>query len=133
MKHLLTTLFAVCLSFTAALAQEKTTNKAPQEKTMSKEDKAAAKAQKEADLQEAFKTAGLTADEQQKFKAIIDESATLNKAVKTDTSLSEEEKATKSKENTKARDAKVKELLGDVKYKALKDIQKAQKEAAQSK
>ncbi len=133
MKHLLTTLFAVCLSFTAATAQEKPTDKVPQEKTMSKEEKAAAKAKKEADLQEAFKTAGLTADEQQKFKAIVDESAALNKTVKADTSLTDEEKMAKSKENTKTRDTKLKELLGEAKYKALKDVQKAQKEAAQSK
>jgi hypothetical protein len=130
MKHLLTTLFAVCLSFTAAVAQEKVADKATQEKTMSKEDKAAAKAKKEADLQEAFKTAGLTADEQQKFKVKKDESSALNKTVKADSSLSEEQKMEKAKENTKARDAKVKELLGEAKYKALKDIQKAQKEAA---
>ena len=129
MKHLFTTLFAVCLSFTAAVAQEKATDKAPQEKTMSKEEKAAAKAKKETDLQEAFKTAGLTIDEQQKFKAIIDESAALNKTVKADAFLTEEQKMAKSKENTRARDAKVKELLGETKYKALKDIQKAQKEA----
>ncbi|MBC7845107.1 MAG: hypothetical protein H7Y10_01285 [Flavobacterium sp.] len=129
MKHLLTTLFAVCLSFTAAVAQDKTTDKAPQEKTMSKEDKAAAKAKKEADLQEAFKTAGVTADEQGKFKVIVDESSALNKTIKADSSLTADEKMTKAKENTKARDAKLKELLGEAKYKALKDIQKAQKEA----
>jgi len=128
MKHLLRTLFAVCLSFTA-VAQEKAADKAPQEKTMSKEDKAAAKAKKEADLQEAFKTAALTADEQQKFKTIIDESSALNKTVKADSSLSDDQKMDKAKENTKSRDTKVKELLGDAKYKALKDIQKAQKES----
>ncbi len=129
MKHLLTTLFTVCLSFTAAVAQEKVADKAPQEKTMSKEDKAAAKAKKEADLQEAFKTAGLTADEQQKFKVIVDENAALNKTIKADTSFTDNEKAAKSKENNKARDAKIKELLGDAKYKALKGAQKAQKKA----
>ncbi|MBP6587352.1 MAG: hypothetical protein KA208_04940 [Flavobacterium sp.] len=128
MKQLLTTLFAICLSLTAAQAQEKT-DKAPQEKTMSKEEKAAAKAKKEADLQEVFKTAGLTADEIQKFRTIVEESSALNKTVKADTSLSEEQKTVKTKENTKARDAKLKELLGEAKYKALKDAQKAQKEA----
>ena len=128
MKQLLTTLFAICLSLTAAQAQEKT-DKAPQEKTMSKEEKAAAKAKKEADLQEVFKTAGLTADEIQKFRTIVEESSALNKTVKADTSLSEEQKTQKTKENTKARDAKLKELLGEAKYKALKDEQKAQKEA----
>ena len=128
MKQLLTTLFAICLSLTAAQAQEKT-DKAPQEKTMSKEEKAAAKAKKEADLQEVFKTAGLTADEIQKFRTIVEESSALNKTVKADTSLSEEQKTQKTKENTKARDAKLKELLGEAKYKTLKDAQKAQKEA----
>jgi hypothetical protein len=129
MKYLFTTLFAVCLSFTAAVAQEKVANKAPQEKMMSKEDKAAAKAKKEADLLEAFKTAGLTADEQQKTRAILDETAALNKTMKADTSLSDDQKMEKGKENNKSRDAKLKDLLGD-KYKALKDAQKAQKEAA---
>lgn len=129
MKHLFATLFAVCLSFTAATAQEKVADKAPQEKTMSKEDKAAAKAKREADLQEAFNKAGLTADEQQKTKAILEESSVLNKTVKADTTLSDDQKMEKAKENTKARDAKLKDLLGD-KYKTLKDIQKAQKVAA---
>ena len=129
MKHLFATLFAVCLSFTAATAQEKVADKAPQEKTMSKEDKAAAKAKREADLQEAFNKAGLTADEQQKTKAILEESSALNKTVKADTTLSDDQKMEKAKENTKARDAKLKDLLGD-KYKTLKDIQKAQKVAA---
>lgn len=128
MKHLFIALFAICLSFTTVQAQEKT-DKAPQEKMMSKEDKAAAKAKKEADLQEAFKTAGLTADEQQKTKTILEETSALNKTVKADTTLSEEQKLEKSKENTKVRDAKLKDLLGD-KYKLLKDAQKAQKEAA---
>lgn len=128
MKKLLTTLFLVGLSFTAAVAQEKATDKTSQEKTMSKEDKAAAKAKKEANLQEAFKTAGLTADEQQKTRAILDEASALNKTVKADASLSDDEKMEKSKENNKARDAKLKDLLG-AKYKALKDAQKAQKES----
>ena len=128
MKHLLTTIFAACLSFTAAVAQEKT-SAAPQEKTMSKEDKAAAKAKKEADLQEAYKTAGLSADEQQKVRAIMEEGNAYKKTLKADTSLSEDDIKAKSKEYGKASDAKVKELLGETKYKALKDKQKAQKEA----
>lgn len=129
MKHLFATLFAVCLSFTAATAQEKVADKASQEKMISKEDKAAAKAKKQADLQEAFNKAGLTSDEQQKTKTILEETGALNKTVKADASLSADQKMEKAKENTKARDAKLKDLLGD-KYKILKDIQKAQKEAA---
>jgi hypothetical protein len=130
MKHLLMTICAFCFSFTAAVAQEKVADKATQEKTLTKEDKEAAKAKKEADLLEAFKTAGLTADEQQKVRAINTESSAFYKTLKADTSLSEEDLKAKSKEYSKARDAKLKELLGEPKLKALKEVQKAQKDAA---
>ena len=132
MKHLLTTIIAVGFAFTGVQAQEKEAVKTPQEKTASKEDKAAAKAKKEADLLEAFKTAGVTEDEQQKVRTIMDESSAFGKALKADASLSEEEKTAKSKEYGKAKDGRLKELLGAEKYKAFKDVQKAQKEAAKA-
>ena len=132
MKHLLTTIIAVGFAFTGVQAQEKEAVKAPQEKTASKEDKAAAKAKKESDLLEAFKTAGITDEEQQKVRAIMDESSAFGKALKADASLSEEEKTAKSKEYGKAKDARLKELLGAEKYKTFKDVQKAQKEAAKA-
>jgi len=118
---------AIGFAFTGVQAQE--TNKAPQEKTLSKEEKAAAKAKKEADLMEAFKTAGVTDEEQQKYRAISEESSAFGKALKADTTLSDEEKAEKSKEYGKVKEGKIKELLGVEKYKALKTVQKAQKEA----
>jgi len=127
MKYLLTTIMAIGFAFTGVQAQE--TNKAPQEKTLSKEEKAAAKAKKEADLMEAFKTAGVTDEEQQKYRAISEESSAFGKALKADTTLSDEEKAEKSKEYGKVKEGKIKELLGVEKYKALKTVQKAQKEA----
>lgn len=129
MKHLLTIIFAVFLSFTAITAREKPADKAPQEKTLSKEEKEAAKAKKEADLQEAFKTAGLTADEQQKVRTSMDDRSTFKKLLKTDSSLNEDDLNAKYKEFNKAQDAKLKEALGDAKYKAFKEVQKAQKEA----
>jgi hypothetical protein len=132
MKHLLTTIIAFGFAFTGVQAQEKEAVKAPQEKTVSKEDKAAAKAKKESDLLDAFKTAGVTEDEQQKVRAIMEESSAFGKALKADASLSEEEKTAKSKEYGKAKDARLKELLGLEKYKAFKDVQKAQKEAAKA-
>jgi len=130
MKYLLTTIMAIGFAFTGVQAQE--ANKAPQEKTLSKEEKAAAKAKKEADLKEAFKTAGLSEDEQQKYRAIMEESSAFGKALKADATLSDEEKAAKSKEYGKAKDGRLKELLGSEKYKALKEVQKAQKEAAKA-
>lgn len=132
MKHLLTTIIAIGFAFTGVQAQEKEAVKAPQEKTISKEDKAAAKAKKESNLLEAFKSAGVNDEEQQKVRAIMEESSAFGKALKADTSLSDEEKTAKSKEYGKAKDARLKELLGGEKHKAFKDVQKAQKEAAKA-
>jgi hypothetical protein len=128
MKYLLTTIMTIGFAITGVQAQE--ANKAPQEKTLSKEEKAVAKAKKEADLMVAFKTAGLTEDEQQKYRAIMEESSALGKALKADATLTDEQKSEKSKEYSKAKEGKIKELLGVEKYKALKEVQKAQKEAA---
>ena len=132
MKHLLTTIIAVGFAFTGVQAQEKEVVKAPQEKTMSKEDKAAAKAKKESDLLEAFKTAGVTDEEQQKVRVIMDENAAFGKTLKADTSLSDEDRKAKNKEYYNVSNGKLKELIGAEKYKAFKDVQKAQKEAAKA-
>lgn len=132
MKHLLTTIIAVGFVFTGIQAQEKEAVKAPQEKTASKEDKAAAKAKKENDLLEAFKTAGVTEAEQLKVRAIMDENSAFGKTLKADASLSEEDKKAKNKEYYNVSNGKLKEILGANKYKAFKDIQKAQKEAAKA-
>ncbi len=121
---------AIGFAFTGVQAQE--ANKAPQEKTLSKEEKAVAKAKKEADLMEAFKTAGLTDDEQQKVRLIMEENSAFGKTLKVDTSLSEEDRKTKNKEYYNASNGKLKELLGAEKYKALKEVQKSQKEAAKA-
>jgi hypothetical protein len=130
MKYLLSTIMAIGFAFTGVQAQE--ANKAPQEKTLSKEEKAVAKAKKEADLMEAFKTAGLTDDEQQKVRLIMEENSAFGKTLKVDTSLSEEDRKTKNKEYYNASNGKLKELLGAEKYKALKEVQKSQKEAAKA-
>lgn len=134
MKHLLTTIVAIGFAFTGAQAQiqDQVMLKAPQEKTMSKEDKAAAKAKKEADLLEAFKTAGVTEAEQQKVRVIMDENAAFGKTLKADESLSDEDRKAKNKEYYNVSNGKLKEILGADKYKAFKDVQKAQKEAAKT-
>ena len=62
----------------------------------------------------------------------MDESSAFGKTLKADASLSDEEKTAKSKEYGKAKDARIKELLGAEKYKAFKDVQKAQKEATKA-
>ena len=130
MKHLFTTVMAVCLSLTAAQAQESATEKAPQEKMTIKEDKRTAREKKEAELIAAFNEAGLTVEEQQFYKKCAAERSENIKQLKADNSLSDEEKKAKEKEIITASNDKFKSGLGDVKFKAFKNAQKLQKEAA---
>jgi hypothetical protein len=130
MKHLFTTVFAVCLSLTAAQAQESATEKAPQEKTMTKEEKQAAREKKEAELLAAFNEAGLTIEEQQFYRKCAVERSENLKQLKADISLSDVERKAKEKEIVIASNDKLKNEIGDIKFKSLKNAQKLQKEAA---
>ena len=124
MKHLFTTLFALCLSLTAANAQENATEKAPQEKIMTKEEKQAARDKKEADLIAAFNEAGLTIEEQQFYRKCAAERSENLKQLKADNSLTAEERKAKVKEIIIASNDKLKNQIGDIKFKALKSAQK---------
>ena len=128
MKHLLMTICAVFFSFTAAVAQDIATK---EKKATTETKKLSSAEKKEADLLEAFKTAGITAEEQVKVRVIVDESTAFYKALKADKSLSEEDLKAKSKEySNDVRNPKLKEVIGEAKSKALREAQKAQKEAA---
>lgn len=124
MKHLFTTLFALCLSLTAANAQENATEKAPQEKVMTKEEKQAAREKKEADLIAAFNEAGLTIEEQQFYRKCAAERSENLKQLKADNSLTAEERKAKEREIIIASNDKLKNQIGDIKFKALKSAQK---------
>lgn len=91
---------------------------------------AAAKVKKEADLVDAFTKAELSADEQKKCRAILDESNEKTKPVKADASLDEDARKEKLDAIYKERNDNLKSTMGDAKYKAFKAAQKAQKEAA---
>lgn len=123
MKHLLTTLFVVFLSCTAVVAQEK---------TMSKEEKEAAKVKKEADLKAAFTAAEFTAADEELVRTSYANRSANTKILKADTALTEEDVKAKSKEFSTAEDVVLKEKLGAAKYKIFKDTQKAQREAAKA-
>jgi hypothetical protein len=133
MKHLFTTVLAVCLSLTAAKAQESATKKAPQEKTITKEEKQAAREKKEAELIAAFNEAGLTIEEQQFYRKCSVERSENLKQLKADNSLTDVERKAKEKEIVIASNDKLKNEIGDIKFKALKSAQKLQREAAQAK
>lgn len=128
-KFLLAVVFTAAV-FTAANAQVMATKET---KTMTKEEKAAAKAKKEAELNEAFTKAGLTDEEQLKSRAALDESNEKSKVVKADAALTADDKKAKLDAVNKERNDNMKTIMGDAKYKIFKATQKAQKEAAGSK
>lgn len=128
-KTFLTTFFATCLSLTA-MAQEKAAVTTPSEKAVSKEDKEAAKAKKEADLLEVFKIAEITPEEQLKMREFIVESGEYGKQLRADPDFTDEEKILKAKVYSKIKNARMKELLGDAKYKIYREAVNAQKNSA---
>ena len=128
-KFLLATLFATAILNTTN-AQTAATTVA---KTMSKEEKDAAKAKKETDLVEAFTKAGFSADEQTKYRAEVEAGNAKMRPIKADASLSEEDKKTKTDVINKERNDNLKTMLGEAKFKLFKATQKEQKETAPTK
>jgi hypothetical protein len=119
---------------TAAIATEPaSTITVPAVKTMTKEEKIAAKAKKEADLVEAFTKADLSTDEQLKCRAVLEASNEQTKPIKADASLSDDAKKAKLDAIYKERNESLKAIMGDAKFKIFKAMQKAQKEAAKAK
>jgi hypothetical protein len=129
---LLATLLTVTLS-NITNAQTAPVSTEPAAKTMTKAEKEAAKAKKEADLVEAFSKAGLTADEQIKCRAVLDASNEQTKPIKADAALSSEEKKAKLDVIYKERNNSLKVIMGDAKFKIFKATQKVQKEASKAK
>ena len=132
MKHLLSTIIVLGLTCTSAVAQEKESAKVVTEVSATLKSKESVKDKKEADLVAAFKAAGVTAEEEQKVRAILAESTAFYKTLKADASLDEEAIKARSKEYSAVRNNNLKAALGEDKYKAFKQVQKEQKEAAEA-
>lgn len=131
MKKIVITMLALGTFYTTTQAQDAKAPVAAQEKKqLSKAEKEAMKAKKEADLVEAFKRADLTEEQQKKAREVLDASNEKSKAIKTDAKLNDDEKKLKVEELYKERNEQLKEVMGEFKYKAFKQAQKAQKEAA---
>ncbi len=101
-----------------------------EEKAAAKAEKQAAKDKKEADLVDAFKKGGLSSSEQVKARTILDAANEKTKPIKADDMMNDAEKKEKLDAIYHDRNEELKALLGKDKYKAFKDAQKAQKEAA---
>jgi predicted nucleic acid-binding Zn-ribbon protein len=97
-------------------------------KQMTKEEKAAAKAKKEKDLNDALTQTGLTNDQQSQVKDVLTDAEQKNKDLKNDAKLTDEEKAAKKEEINAAKNDKLKAIMGADKFKVWSQIRKKQKE-----
>jgi len=134
MKKIFISMLVATSIFATAQAQTENavTAGTSDKKVMTQKEKEAAKAKKEADLTEAFEKAGVAADVQQKAKAMLDKSNEEAKAVKANTSLTDDDKKAKLEAIYADRNEQLKSILGQEKYKIFKATQKEQKEAAKA-
>lgn len=124
MKKVFVTLMLLAgLSF-AATAQQ---TEKPQ---LSKEEKAKLKQKQEDELNAAFKEVGLTEEQIKQYKEVTVEANKKSNAVKSDATLTDEQKEAKRKEINSEKNDKLKEIMGADKYKQFNAIRKKQKEAA---
>jgi len=124
MKKLLTIVFAMFVLVAFSNAQT-TEAKAP-----TKEEKQKMKEKQEADLAAAFKETGLTDEQVQQVKAVMDATNQKNKELRMDATLSDDDKKNKMKVNNDEKNLKIRFIMGDEKYNKFTDIRKKQKEAA---
>ena len=133
MKKIILSMVVLVTISTVSLAQDSTAHKGmKKEAEMSKQDKDALKAKKDADFLAAAKEAGFTDEDIKKVKEIMSESGKVSKVIKMDPALTPEQKEAKVKKNDELKNNKIKEAVGEVKFKAFRAAQKKQREAAKA-
>ena len=98
-------------------------------KELTKEEKAAQKAKYEADLMAAYKEAELSDEQIANVKSSIDEANKMSNELKNNAALSEEDKKIAKKVITDKKNAKLKEIMGEEKYRKYNEVRKRQKAA----
>lgn len=93
---------------------------------MNKEKKAEFKKMKEEHLTASFKDTGLTEDETKQAREVIESSMQKSNDLKTDKTISDEDKKAKKEAINDEKNNKLKDIMGD-KYKVWSDIRKKQK------
>jgi outer membrane cobalamin receptor len=126
MKKIFFTILSVMIISVSANAQSSDVSKAD------KEAKALAKEKQNKELEDALKQAGITEAEALKFKATTQIYNAKSSEIRKNAALSEEEKATQLKANMEEKNTKLKEIVGEEKYRAYNKVRKAQKEAAEA-
>ncbi len=128
MKKLFITLLSVSVFAVAANAQVSATSSDAKQPTQEEKQKMREKA--EADMAAAFKELGLTEQQVSQIKATMDEAAQKSKAIREDANIAGPDKRAKIMEINDAKNAKIKEIIGEDKYKQWGEIKKRQKDAA---
>jgi hypothetical protein len=130
MKKIFFTFLSMMIIAVSANAQSADVSKA--DKAADKEAKAKAKEKENKEIDDAFKQAGITEAEAIRFKATTQIYSAKSSEIRKNAALSEEEKATQLKANMEEKNTKLKEIVGEEKYKAYNKVRKAQKEATEA-
>ena len=120
MKKLLLLAIVACSFSTIATAQSA---------EMTKEQKAQLKTQKEESLNSALKELQLTDEQCVQIKEVLKNADEIAKTIKSDATMSEEQKSEKKEQITNAKNEKLKVIMGDEKFKQWKIIRKKPKDA----
>ena len=121
----LASLFIIAFSVNAQTADVSKSNPAAD-----KEAKAKAKEKQNKDLDDAMKQAGFTEAEATKFKEVTLLYNGKASEIRKIATVPEDAKTAQLKTNTDEKNAKLKEIVGEEKYRAFNKVRKAQKEAA---
>ncbi len=129
MKKFLTIVCALFV-FVAFSNAQTTEAKSTESKLPSKEEKQKMKEKQEAELAAAFKEIGLTDEQVQQIKQVMDNTAEKNKRIRTDAALTDEQKKEKITANNEEKNEQIKAIMGVEKYKQFNEIKKRQKAAS---
>lgn len=115
----------VFAAFTNAQEAPTTNPKQP-----TKEEKQKMKEKQEADLAAAFKEIGLTDEEIQQVKDVMQKAGEKNAAARKNETLTDDQKQEQIKANNEEKNERIKQILGEERYKQFTEIRKKQKQAA---
>jgi hypothetical protein len=130
MKKILFTLLSVCMM--AIVANAQTPELSKEAKAELKEAKAKQKQLTNDNIEKALKQVGVSDTEIATFKETLQTYSTKGNEIKKDATLSEADKEARLKANAEEKNAKLKALIGEDKYKEFNKIRKEQKPAEEA-
>ncbi len=129
-KTILSAVLLLTITTSFSQSVDTTSKSAAPKKELSKEEKAAMKAKQEAELNEALTQAGLTDEQIAKVKTTLSDAGKRSTELKNNSSMSDADKTAAKNKINDEKNAALKEIMGEEKYKKYSAIRKKQKEAA---